>query len=304
MPFLPAAFTLASAASSDAQSVTDAGSTPAALEHRLVVVEGEGVRADRRAVGLPVQRPRGHQVRVTTPRRRAHVGVRPEHPGLGERGDHRVVDDQHLRRGALLRGEQHLVGEVGGVVGLTLDLHPGLRRRTPRSCAPTRSPSANCGYGSQTENVSGDEPSGADVQAAADTASPAAVRSPETAARRIMVLPADLVDDVHRTGSTFEQPRQGSRLNQSLARGVWPTIVERRTGSFDRPETGNGHEHRRDRQAGRGVPQHRVVRVERETAGVRGDRAADQRRHRRARLSAERQRPRARRGTHEDARAW
>ena len=62
MPFLPAALTLARAAVREAQSLTEVGSTPAADEHLLVVVEGEGVGADRHAVGLAVDLAGGQQV--------------------------------------------------------------------------------------------------------------------------------------------------------------------------------------------------------------------------------------------------
>ena len=44
-----------------------------------------------------------------------------QHPGLGQRGDHRVVHDQHVRRDALLGREQYLAGQRGGVKGGPLD---------------------------------------------------------------------------------------------------------------------------------------------------------------------------------------
>ena len=54
MPFLPIAFTLASAAVSDAQSLMLGHVHTGSLQDSLVVVQGQRVGADRHAVGLAV----------------------------------------------------------------------------------------------------------------------------------------------------------------------------------------------------------------------------------------------------------
>src|SRR5439155_19722396 len=50
-----------------------------------------------------------------------------EYPALGESGHDRVVDDEHVRGVALLRSQQHLVGQVGRVVACSFDRHAGTR---------------------------------------------------------------------------------------------------------------------------------------------------------------------------------
>src|SRR5206468_738134 len=61
-----------------------------------------------------------------------------EYPRVGQRGDHRVVDDQYVRRVALLRGEQRLAGQVGRVVPGALDGDAGVGAALVEQLDPVR----------------------------------------------------------------------------------------------------------------------------------------------------------------------
>jgi hypothetical protein len=95
-------------------------------QHRLVVVERQGVGADGDAEGVAAELAGREDVLLEA----GHVGAgllgRREQAALGERRDDGVVDEQEVGRVALLAGEERLAREVGGVVAGALDGDAGL----------------------------------------------------------------------------------------------------------------------------------------------------------------------------------
>src|SRR5690606_7619981 len=102
--------------------VGDRGRVDARLvQDLLVVVEGEGVRADGDAVRLAVQFAGGDEVLVEPVHLKAEVGHRGQHAGVRQRRDGRVVQQDDVGGVAFLARQERLVGEGGRVVGGALD---------------------------------------------------------------------------------------------------------------------------------------------------------------------------------------
>ena len=142
MPFLPMALTLASAAVRVAQLVMELRADARRLQDRRVVVQRQRVRADRHAVGLAVDDARAEDVLRDRAGGQAVLRGGGEDARAGERGDHGVVDQQDVRRVALLAGQQGLGRQRGGVIGGALDRHARPRSRTWRPAAPR--PTTRC----------------------------------------------------------------------------------------------------------------------------------------------------------------
>ena len=125
MPFFPAALTFASAAVSDAQSLIWSGRRrPRRARSCCSTAPGCWRRSGRRTSCRRSARRPGCS--ASTRRCRAWSRRWCQHAGVGQRRHDRVVDDQDVGRVALLRREQHLVGQIGRVVAGALDRHAGL----------------------------------------------------------------------------------------------------------------------------------------------------------------------------------
>ncbi len=138
MPFLPAFLDLLQRRRQRSPVLHRRDVHAGRLQHLLVVVEGEGVGADRRAVRLPVRLTGCEEVGVDGRRVDPVVVGRGQHARLGEGGDDGVVDDQHVGGVVLLGREQRLVRQIAGVEGGPLDLHAGLGAAVVQQLGPRR----------------------------------------------------------------------------------------------------------------------------------------------------------------------